>query len=101
MGMVEVPRIIGLCSPDLTISIPLRVLEAMGVLPIPSPEMDPCVRVCVCVQAGICAHVFVGDRANKLSVPSPLGYQGLCELLSLLRTPLVKLTLFLAALLNL
>lgn len=70
MGMVEVSRIIGLCSAHLTIRIPSSVLEAMGVLPIPSA----CVRVCA--QAGICAHVFVGDTANKLSVPSPLGYRG-------------------------
>lgn len=43
MGMVEVSRIIGLCSRHLTIRIPSSVLEAMGVLPIPSA----CVRVCV------------------------------------------------------
>lgn len=98
--MLEVSRLLGLCSSHLTISVPSRVLEGMGVLLLPFPEMEvctcmhACVHMCLCVRVcmHLCAHVFVGDVISKLNIPCSLGYQALCELLRPLRTPLVKLT---------
>lgn len=67
----------------------------MLLMPFPAARVH--MRVCTCVHLQVCVHAVAGDIVNKRSIPCSPGYQGLRELLRPLRTPLVRLALFLAA----